>query len=68
MSATNLPDGHMLVPTSDKLAAVVGIKLDAEDWQVTQVTEGQCPVLLPLEDLDGEYAVHSDCKDLLTIC
>ena len=40
VSPLQLPNRHVLIPARHELVAVVGVELDAEDWQVAQVAKG----------------------------
>lgn len=60
MSSLEFPDSHMLVPSCNKLGVIVGIKLNTEDREVTQVPESKSSFLSPSEYLYTESSIHAN--------
>ena len=54
------PDRHVLVATRHESLVLEGVEFKAENRVKSEVPKRERPVLLPLEDLDAECAVHPD--------
>lgn len=67
MVASKPPDRHVLIASSNELQVVKWEKLESEYWVVTEVAEGQCPVLFPAKHLHTEHPVHPDRNQLRAI-
>ena len=60
MGACDFPTGHVLKATRDKSIMVIRVEFDTKDRQIAKIAEGDCAVLLPVENLDGKGPVHTD--------
>ena len=67
MRALYSPQSHVLVAARDNPRRVIWVESNGENRQESEVAEGNCARLLPLENLDGEGAIHSNRDKQLSV-